>query len=73
MQNILGGGGVRLGIAKVIDDEQEIIKAVNLVKSVDKVILVIGLNKDGESESYDRPDMNLPGLQDKFGCIDFGG
>ena len=37
-----------------------------MAKSVDLVILIIGLNKDWESESYDRPDMKLPGLQDKL-------
>ena len=61
------GGGIRLGMNEIInDDEQEIINAVNLAKSVDLVILIIGLNKDWESESYDRPDMKLPGLQDKL-------
>ncbi|EMG49875.1 bglI Probable beta-glucosidase I [Candida maltosa Xu316] len=60
------GGGINLGLAKVIDPEQEILNAVELAKSVDTVILSIGLNQEWESESYDRPHMRLEGYQNKL-------
>lgn len=56
-----GGAGINIGFAKVIDPKEEIENAVKLAKSVDKVVLSIGLNQDWESEGYDRPDMDLPG------------
>lgn len=40
----LGGGGLRIGAAKVIDAEEEIQHAVELAKSVDQVVLCVGLN-----------------------------
>ncbi|EGV65580.1 beta-glucosidase [Yamadazyma tenuis] len=55
-----GGGGLFFGCAKVIDDDEEIANAVKLAKSVDKVVLAIGLNQEWESEGYDRKDMDLP-------------
>lgn len=54
------GGAVSLGFCKVIDADEEINKAVELAKSVDKVVLSIGLNLEWESEGFDRPDMELP-------------
>jgi beta-glucosidase len=39
-----GGGGIRIGGARVIDSKEEIRKAVELAKSVDQVILCVGLN-----------------------------
>lgn len=56
------GGGVLVGLSKVIDGKEEIQKAVALAKSVDKVVLLIGLNGEWESESFDRPNMELPFL-----------
>ncbi|KAI3465104.1 hypothetical protein Pfo_021767 [Paulownia fortunei] len=38
-------------------------KAVELAKSADYVVLVMGLNQDLESEDLDREDLVLPGLQ----------
>ncbi|KAK6454752.1 beta-glucosidase [Scheffersomyces xylosifermentans] len=61
-----GGGGVILGVVKVSDPEEDIKKAVELAKSVDKVVLNIGLNGEWESEGFDRPDMKLVGYQDKL-------
>lgn len=55
-----GGGGLIFGAAKVIDADEEIAHAAELAKSVDKVVLSIGLNKDWESEGYDRQHMELP-------------
>lgn len=56
-----GGGGIQFGFAKVIDADEEIANAVSIAKSVDKVVLCIGLNQEWESEGYDRPSMELPG------------
>lgn len=56
-----GGGAVRFGVAKVIDPLEEIAKAVRIAKSVDKVVLSIGLTQEWESEGFDRPNMDLPG------------
>ncbi|KAF8750133.1 glycosyl hydrolase 3 family [Rhizoctonia solani] len=39
---------------------QGIKEAVDLAKKVDKVVLVVGLNNDWESEGYDRDNMELP-------------
>ncbi|CAH6721386.1 putative probable beta-glucosidase I [[Candida] jaroonii] len=55
-----GGGGLFFGCAKVIDADEEIKKAAELAKSVDKVVLSIGLNQEWESEGYDRENMELP-------------
>ena len=43
--NVLAGGGaVRLGGAKVIDPDEEVLKAVALAKEADQVIICAGLN-----------------------------
>jgi beta-glucosidase len=39
-----GGGGIRIGGARVIDPELEIKKAVELAKTIDQVIVCVGLN-----------------------------
>lgn len=39
-----GGGGIRIGGARVISPTEEIEKAVELAKSVDQVVLCVGLN-----------------------------
>jgi beta-glucosidase len=39
-----GGGGIRIGGARVIDPEEEIKKAVQLAKEVDQVVLCVGLS-----------------------------
>jgi beta-glucosidase len=79
--NVLsGGGGVRLGGAKVIDADEEVKHAASLAKEVDQVIICAGLNvslnhtltnsaylfvqSDWEGESADRDDMKLPGHMD---------
>ncbi|KAM0325856.1 hypothetical protein ACHAQA_007159 [Verticillium albo-atrum] len=59
-----GGGGVRIGGTKVIDADEEIQKAVELAKTVDQVVLFVGLNSDFEQEGHDRPHMDLPGRSD---------
>lgn len=55
-----GGGGLYFGCAKVIDAKEEITNAAELAKSVDKVVLSIGLSQEWESEGYDRKNMELP-------------
>ncbi|KAL6408745.1 beta-glucosidase [Ilyonectria robusta] len=61
-----GGGGVRIGGAKVVDPDEEIAKAVELAKSVDQVVLCVGLNSDFEQEGHDRAHMDLPGRTDEL-------
>lgn len=61
-----GGGGLRLGAAKFIDADEEIRKAAELAKTVDQVILCIGLNADFETEGIDRDHMDLPGKTDEL-------
>lgn len=56
-----GNGAIAFGFAKVIDPGEEILNAVNLAKSHDKVILCIGTNGEWESEGYDRENIELPG------------
>ncbi|KAK9455662.1 glycoside hydrolase superfamily [Dipodascopsis uninucleata] len=60
------GGGLRAGWARVIDEAEEIETAVSLAKSVDQVILCVGLSSDWESEGYDRTFMDLPPPTDKL-------
>ncbi|KAH7152596.1 glycosyl hydrolase family 3 N terminal domain-containing protein [Dactylonectria macrodidyma] len=61
-----GGGGVRIGGAKVIDPDEEIRRAVELAKAVDQVVLCVGLNSDFEQEGHDRTHMDLPGRTDEL-------
>ena len=43
-----------------------IAEAVDLAKRCDAVVLIAGLNKEWESEGFDRIDMKLPGAQDEL-------
>ena len=43
-----------------------IAEAVKLAKNSDVVVLVAGLNREWESEGFDRVDMKLPGAQDEL-------
>lgn len=61
-----GRGAVGFGVAKVIDPEKEISRAVSIAKRNDTVVLVVGLSKEWESENFDRPDMKLPGYIDRL-------
>jgi beta-glucosidase len=54
------GGALRLGLRKQFDASDELSKAVEIAKSVDQVILTLGLNSDFESEGFDRKHMDLP-------------
>ncbi|ODQ79882.1 glycoside hydrolase family 3 protein [Babjeviella inositovora NRRL Y-12698] len=64
--SIAGAGGIQFGAMAVLDARTEITKAVELAKSVDKVVLVTGLTQEWESEGYDRANMKLPGLTDEL-------
>lgn len=52
--------GMKLGSFPAINEDQTIDEAVELAKSSDVVVLVVGLDQDWESESYDRPNLSLP-------------
>ncbi|RDW65085.1 hypothetical protein BP6252_10736 [Coleophoma cylindrospora] len=56
-----GGGAGRIGAAPMTDPESSIERAVQLAKRCKHTIMCVGLDKDLESEGYDRADMNLPG------------
>jgi beta-glucosidase len=65
-----GGGAVKLGGVWKIDVEQEIENAAALAKDYEQVVVCAGLNKDWESEGFDRPDMRLPPqLDDLIGRV----
>lgn len=56
----LGTGGIRLGFYGKLDLPHELASAVAVAKSVDQVVLCVGLNFEWESESFDRAHMDLP-------------
>ncbi|KAK5467296.1 beta-glucosidase [Exophiala xenobiotica] len=59
-----GAGGLRIGLERKVEIESEIERAVRIAKQADQVVLCAGLNKDWESEGYDREHMDLPGGSD---------
>ncbi|EGW34644.1 uncharacterized protein SPAPADRAFT_57697 [Spathaspora passalidarum NRRL Y-27907] len=59
-------GGVYFGVRIKSSPEDELAKAVKVAKSADKVVLVVGLSKEWESEGFDRPDMDIPGYTNKL-------
>jgi beta-glucosidase len=61
-----GGGGVRIGCARQIDAEGEMVAAVAAAKAVDQVVIVAALGPDWETEGHDRADMRLPGEMDRL-------
>ncbi|RSL42467.1 hypothetical protein CEP54_015473 [Fusarium duplospermum] len=52
--------GMKLGSFPAINQDETIDEAVELAKSADVAVLVVGLDQDWESESYDRPNLSLP-------------
>lgn len=58
--------GVRLGGAEVVDEEEEMAKAVKLAGAADVVIAIVGLNADWETEGYDRTTLALPRRTDEL-------
>ncbi|KAH8684175.1 glycoside hydrolase family 3 protein [Ilyonectria robusta] len=63
---VVGHGSLRVGGCKVIDDQAEIKKSVQLAKEHDQVIICAGLNADWETEATDRASMKLPGVLDQL-------
>ncbi|EEY18191.1 beta-glucosidase [Verticillium alfalfae VaMs.102] len=63
---VFGGGALRIGGCKVIDDKEEIRKAAELARDADQVIICSGLNADWETEGHDRDHMDLPGYLNKL-------
>ncbi|EAZ63743.1 beta-glucosidase [Scheffersomyces stipitis CBS 6054] len=59
-------GGAFFGFRIDSPQETELTKAIELAKSVDKVILVVGLSKEWESEGFDRSDMDIPGATNQL-------
>lgn len=59
-------GGVYIGLQPKVDHQQLIREAVEVAKQADKVVLVMGLNKEWELEGFDRPDMDLPLKSDEL-------
>lgn len=57
--------GVRLGGCEKIDDETAIQEAVALAAKSDAVIFIGGLTPEWESEGFDRPTLDMPGLQNQ--------
>ncbi|EXJ81029.1 beta-glucosidase [Capronia epimyces CBS 606.96] len=55
-----GSGGLRIGLERKASIDTEIVRAVKLAKEVGQVVICAGLNKDWESEGYDRDHMDLP-------------
>ena len=51
---------MKLGSFPAIDDDTAIAEAVEQAKAADVAVLVVGLNQDWESESFDRPSLALP-------------
>lgn len=60
------GGGLRLGLLQRRGADELINEAVEVAKSVDQVVLSLGLNSDWESEGYDRLSMDFPPNVDKL-------
>lgn len=56
----LSNGGIRIGCCKHIDAAAAIDDAARLAAQTEQTAVFVGLNSDWESESYDRPDMDLP-------------
>ncbi|KAF7530740.1 hypothetical protein PCG10_000250 [Penicillium crustosum] len=61
-----GGGAGRIGVWPVSDPEKAIARAASLAKKCKYTILCVGLDKELESEGYDRPTMNLPEPTDRL-------
>ncbi|RHZ62540.1 beta-glucosidase H [Aspergillus thermomutatus] len=55
-----GGGAAHLGACLHMDPEQMVVNAVKVAAEADYTIVCTGLNRDWESEGFDRPDMDLP-------------
>jgi hypothetical protein len=55
----------RLGGCEKFDAEEGIAEAVALAKRSDAVVFIGGLTPEWESEGFDRPTLDMPGLQNQ--------
>jgi len=62
----LGHGAGRLGLIELVDEDLLIARAADAAKDADVAILCAGLTGDFESEGFDRPHMDLPGVLTKL-------
>lgn len=51
---------MKLGSFPVVNEDKAIEEAIQIAQNVETAVLVVGLNQDWESESYDRPTLSLP-------------
>ncbi|KAF9002039.1 glycoside hydrolase family 3 protein [Cyathus striatus] len=58
--------GVRFGGCEKIDAGQALEEATALATQVDSVVIIAGLSPEWESEGFDRPNLQLPGLQNEL-------
>ncbi|WWC63090.1 uncharacterized protein I303_105689 [Kwoniella dejecticola CBS 10117] len=58
--------GFSIGLVRELDPQGAIDEAVALAQTSDECIVMVGLNKEYESEGYDRQTMRLPGTSDKL-------
>ena len=61
-----GGGGLRVGVARQIDADDEIGKAIAAAKEAEQVVIITALGPDWEGEGHDRENMKLPGRMDEL-------
>lgn len=67
LTNLLYNLGIqRLGGCEKIDSTKAISAAVDLASKSDVVLFIGGLTPEWESEGFDRPSLELPGLQDEL-------
>uniref|UniRef100_A0A060TB43 beta-glucosidase n=1 Tax=Blastobotrys adeninivorans TaxID=409370 RepID=A0A060TB43_BLAAD len=64
--SVVFGGGLRIGGRKVTTLEETMAHAIEVAKSVDQVVLCLGLGADYESEGFDRTHMDLPDNVDRL-------
>jgi beta-glucosidase len=57
--------GVRLAASRPVAGD-EMAAAVAAARGADVAVVVVGLNRNWESEGFDRPDLYLPGRQDEL-------
>lgn len=58
--------GMRVNAFQAVEGDAAIAEAVAAAREADTVVLVVGLNKDWESEGYDRPNLSLPMRTDEL-------
>lgn len=61
LSNDCGAGTINFGVSRAFNYLDEIKNAQKIAARHNKVILCIGLNKEWESEGFDRKNMELPG------------